>query len=78
MAIGQETLEHVLHDSNEPAIYGCGFIPDADGSFEGRSIDDTADRTFNVKGGAVYPISIKLAKSTGAVGVSELLIIQCG
>jgi len=77
MAIGNKSLEHVLHDSNTQDVRSCGFIPDADGSFEGRLRQDEADRTFNVKGGALYPGDILLAKASGALGVAELLVWQC-
>lgn len=75
--IGNASAEHALHDSNEIAAPVVGFVPDADGTFEGRLRGDSADRTMPVLGGVFYPWDIKLAKSTGSTGtVSELFIVR--
>ena len=73
--MGSSTEAWSLHDSNE-IDRNSGFIPDVSGSFEGRARVDSASKTFNVIGGAFYPIDIKRAESTGAVGVTELLIVR--
>ena len=73
--IGTSAAEHTLHDSTEVAA-NQGFIPDADGSFEGKLRNDTSVRTFNVLGGHFYPLDIKLAQDTGKVGVAQLLIVN--
>jgi len=74
--IGNASAEHTLHDSTEVAAPVVGFIPDVDGTFEGRLRGDSADRTFKVLAGVFYPLDIKLAKSTGATGVTQLLIVR--
>lgn len=53
-----------------------GFIPDADGYFEGQLRNDSTDRTFFVKGGLLYPLDLSAARSTGKSGVAELLLIR--
>lgn len=74
--IGTTSTEHTLHDTNVVPAGSVGFIPQLDGNFEGRAEDDAADRTFYVKAGLFYPISLTLAKTTGATGVTQLLIIH--
>ena len=73
--IANKSASHTLHDSTEldPNV---GFIPDQDGSFNGRLRGDTSDVTFNVLGGVFYPFDIKLAKSTSASGVTALRVYR--
>jgi hypothetical protein len=58
------------------AVGVAGFIPDADGNFEGRLRDDASDRTFFVKGGVLYPLDLANARLTGKSGVAELTLIR--
>jgi hypothetical protein len=74
--IANKLASHTLHDSTEVAAPVVGFIPDADGSFSARLRGDTADVTLNVLGGVFYPFDVKLAKATGASGVTALRILR--
>ena len=79
MIIATKHQVHVLHDSTAVPTgnggFNHGFIPDIDGNFDGRGRHDAADRKFYVKGGQYYGHELALAKLTGAVGVTELLIV---
>ena len=76
VVIANKSASHTLHDSTEIAGPVVGFIPDIDGSINGRHRGDSSDVAFNVLGGVLYPFDIKLAKSTGASGVTALRIYR--
>lgn len=51
-----------------------GFIPDNDGTLKVTMEDDSVG-VYYVKGGAIYPGSIKKFWSTGTSGVTNLTIL---
>ena len=73
--IGTKKTLTALHDST-PIPQNDGFYVDADGSMEVMFRNDTVADTFPVLKGVVYGFDIKIAKATGAVGVTELWVVR--
>lgn len=73
--IGMKSQALTTSDDGTTLTRNHGFIPNADGNFEGRLRYDTSDRTFFVKQGLFYPLELDQVTLTGATGVTEITLI---
>ncbi len=70
-----DATSHSLHDTNTIGP-NMGFVPDVDGTLRLRARHASGTVDMTVVGGAVYPIDIELASSTGSSGVTAVVALR--